>query len=52
MFVLASVPGLYVRHDVDKNFETRLSSMVDLLTRQNETYETEKDLLEVTSARL
>ncbi|KAK2165866.1 hypothetical protein NP493_1346g00017 [Ridgeia piscesae] len=44
---MAEKKGLYVRHDVDKNFETRLSSMVDLLTRQNETYETEKDLLEV-----
>lgn len=44
---MAEKKGLYVRHDVDKNFETRMASMVDMLTRQNETYETEKGLLEV-----
>ena len=46
-FPFLSVPGLFVRQDVAKNFETRISSLVDLLTRQNETYETEKGLLEV-----
>ena len=48
LFPFLSVPGLFVRQDIAKNFEMRISSLVDLLTRQNETYETEKGLLEVT----